>query len=349
MKLSTHAILEQLHEPPYSLRADLFGITKECPELPFGGELSLRSQLRAFVLEPLGGGFNRRTATILADFSRQAYRERPVDSDFPFGALHRPFSNSGCSFFERAHSRVLSADGVQLLIVKNGYGEIVAAFRGTEPARHLDGDWLRDIDVALARYNRAGDLGGGNAKLHNGFFKGYRKIENKLGVFLERLVAPPARLYFTGHSQGGALAAIAALDTVVKMKHGDYLEVPVAMYSFGAPRAMSLACVEALYSKLVPESYSVLIERDPVGKMPPLSRRPIEGPSGYSHLPNVVLMNDQVLPPSQDVTITFRYGPEYQPSPVGLSGALRDQDSHSLSRYRNLLRRDEFLREREGK
>ena len=75
--------------------------------------------------------------------------------------------------------------------------------------------------------------------VHSGFLQAYRNIRNELTVLLKSTLAgcnDVATLYFTGHSLGGALTSLAALDLAL---HRDALRLPTSVsiecHTFGAP------------------------------------------------------------------------------------------------------------------
>lgn len=102
------------------------------------------------------------------------------------------------------------------------------------------------------------------------------------------LTREPAHVCFTGHSLGGALATLAALDFKINslpridafMKSQQYsrisvsergkndLEVPpkqirVSMYNFGSPRVGNSAFAE-FFDKHVPDGFRIVVDGDPV-------------------------------------------------------------------------------------
>ena len=76
-------------------------------------------------------------------------------------------------------------------------------------------DWTTDaaIDKVSFRYDGTNY----SEAVHEGFRDGYRSVEDQLNAVLDEWKAPEvdgARVYFTGHSLGGALATLASLDQV---------------------------------------------------------------------------------------------------------------------------------------
>jgi len=98
------------------------------------------------------------------------------------------------------------------LAVSDGFG--VLAFRGTEADQLAD---LKvDADIRLATF-------AGEAKVHRGFLSGLDQVWPEVDRALQALDGLP--VWYTGHSLGAALAALAAAR-----------REPAALFTFGSPR-----------------------------------------------------------------------------------------------------------------
>lgn len=96
----------------------------------------------------------------------------------------------------------------------------VIVFRGTEAYD------LRDIQTDISIKMKDG--------MHEGFLKAWKAIEPKLLSYLAEInVGKDVPMYFTGHSMGGALAALAAVHL-----NGKGFDLR-AVYTYGAPRVSS--------------------------------------------------------------------------------------------------------------
>lgn len=107
--------------------------------------------------------------------------------------------------------------------VCTGNRATLIAFRGTEPLNVKD--WFTDLMIG-AVFAPAG-LG----KVHQGFDTAYRVIQSPLRQLLSDWKADDNPIWIAGHSLGGALAVLAAVDLTLNRK------LPVqGVYTFGQPR-----------------------------------------------------------------------------------------------------------------
>ncbi|MCP4991679.1 MAG: lipase family protein [Colwellia sp.] len=123
------------------------------------------------------------------------------------------------------------ATETQAFVAHNSRGIVVVAFRGTELVKLRD--LVTNINAELTKYERGGFV-------HSGFYaaiksvwerEGNEGISDHLRVLSEKKFLEKPRVWFTGHSLGGALATLAA-DLCVNVR-----EVQVqGLYTFGAPR-----------------------------------------------------------------------------------------------------------------
>jgi len=106
----------------------------------------------------------------------------------------------------------------------------VLAFRTTVTAM----DWLHDLDFRTTRFV-------GSAFVHRGFFRKYRSLRAQmLEIVAQR---KPTQLLLTGHSMGGAIACLAALDL-----HYQFEDIELHVVTFGSPRVGNRAFQDQLAS-----------------------------------------------------------------------------------------------------
>ena len=150
--------------------------------------------------------YSDRTAWIMAKCSEAAYRSG--------NELYEKLASG--KFVEITTFNNPDTDTQAFLAFADDFA--VLAFRGTEKN-------LRDIWTDLnARFYRVRD-----EAYHDGFAKAYLSVKEQIQSSLEEITHKP--LYITGHSLGGALATLAALDL-----ERDSL---AACYTFGSPRVGS--------------------------------------------------------------------------------------------------------------
>lgn len=189
--------------------------------------------------------------------SRFAYYD-PVDATpGPFGPIN---------------TLALSANGFEIVtmiqhqdtdtncLVLRGQHRIVFAFRGTASKKNVK----TDIAIQFVPYE---DNGG--CYVHAGFSSSYATIAGELHQVLKSILAEDEdesdidawQIYTTGHSLGGALATLAALDITKAFAR------QVIMYNFGSPR-VGCPNFQEYYDTQVPLSFRVVNEGDVVCGQP---------------------------------------------------------------------------------
>ncbi len=132
---------------------------------------------------------------------------------------------------------------------------IVLAFRGTGSAV----DWISDFIAQQTPYRPVKGAG----QSHKGFTDIYMSARNQVMDLLSGL-SPDKALFITGHSLGGALATLAALDIAINTPW----KSPV-VYTFAAPRVGDPSFVKA-YNYAVPTHFRFQNEFDMVPHLPPI-------------------------------------------------------------------------------
>jgi predicted lipase len=144
---------------------------------------------------------------------------------------------------------------------------MILAFRGTEGLFRKPADWLTNLDLTLVTADWLPPLKDGPPMVHRGFLRAYESIRPGLVTAFTEI--EPSHVYVIGHSLGGALAILAALD--IKMQ---FPGTHVAMYNFGSPRVGDPLFAH-IYDELVRNSYRVVHDGD---------RSPEQPREGYQHV-----------------------------------------------------------------
>ncbi|MBD2114127.1 MULTISPECIES: lipase family protein [Cyanophyceae] len=130
-------------------------------------------------------------------------------------------------------------------------------FRGSDKSI----DWMNNVQFRQQVY----PYGDGNTevKFHQGFMTAYFAVRKQLLDAMEKFVGQ--HVIVTGHSLGGALATIAALD--IQYNLGGKRDLSFEVYTFGAPRVGNRAMVES-YNGRIPNSYRFIYGWDIVTRIP---------------------------------------------------------------------------------
>ncbi|HXI73468.1 MAG TPA: lipase family protein [Verrucomicrobiae bacterium] len=145
----------------------------------------------------------------------------------------------------------------QALVIEQA-GCVIIAFRGTSNARDFvtDAKFFRELLVEEANGDRC--------EVHRGFLAAYESIIADLGHHLSCIVAGSRPVYITGHSLGGALAILVALE--LKRQGFNIAQV----YTFGQPRVGNAAFKRLYDFSLGASTFRVVYQEDIVARVPHL-------------------------------------------------------------------------------
>lgn len=162
----------------------------------------IEEQLPLFDIESLSAtDFSWKTALSLAVASKLAYSEKLLVEELAVDAL----GFDDCEF--------IAADSTECFWAANS-DAVLVSFRGTTDVA----DWLTDLNLASTRQPYG--------VVHRGFFFGFEVVREQLETKLGGVAGK--RLFFAGHSLGGALATIAAAAWSVNFQGA-------AVYTYGQP------------------------------------------------------------------------------------------------------------------
>jgi predicted lipase len=135
----------------------------------------------------------------------------------------------------------------QGFVAVNNQGDVVVAFRGSQTLR----DWFdTDFDISFKRYHRA--------MIHKGFYKALKSVYHGILPYLDQQIKIGKAIYITGHSLGGALAAVLAFR--LKRDYPDHVK-QLKLYTFGSPYVGNKRFAKEFNEM---ESYDITIIRDPI-------------------------------------------------------------------------------------
>jgi len=135
---------------------------------------------------------------------------------------------------------------------------VVIVFRGTESITEL----LADTDMLQVRYPYAASAG----KAHRGFTRLYGRAARDAVLRCLRKHSADKTILIAGHSLGGALATLCALDVAVHSK----FKQP-QLYTFASPKVGDAAFVAA-FDRAIRHSIRIVNESDLIPVLPPSLR-----------------------------------------------------------------------------
>ncbi|EKV02396.1 putative lipase [Leptolyngbya sp. PCC 7375] len=143
-------------------------------------------------------------------------------------------------------------------------------FRGSD----ADRDWLTNLDFARwsavtgavidnkqLDYPAVYGTSHSGVKMHSGFTKAYLAARSEIHAVIRQSEMP--RWLLTGHSLGGALAKLCAVD----LQYNFSPDISVEVYTFGAPRVGNKAFAES-YNRRVPNTWRFVNGNDVVSGLP---------------------------------------------------------------------------------
>jgi triacylglycerol lipase len=195
-------------------------------------------------------GFSKGLALFLADCCLQAYNHNNFKKTF-----NVPVGYALVDSITAAPFKALDFYG----FIMESDRSIVISFRGSR----TNPDWIADAAILQTHfpYTRI------TLKVHSGFAAIYKACRQQIINVLNTL-SSSKQLFVTGHSLGGALAVLCALDAAVNTGYKN----PV-MYNFGSPRVGNPKFVQ-VYNEIIQNSIRIVNTNDIVPLLPPASVRP---------------------------------------------------------------------------
>lgn len=170
-----------------------------------------------------------------------------------------------------------------VFVVQSRDGRVViVCYRGTEPANIVN--WLTDIDIEPERVAIPFPGSASEFDVHGGFYRNVRATRFEVLATLQRALEgnsirpdggpvdrPCEALYITGHSFGGALAALLGVMAVTEPAYEPIAERLRAVYTYGQPivGSASLAMAADAHPFLGPNVVRYIYGNDVVTRLPP--------------------------------------------------------------------------------
>jgi len=178
-------------------------------------------------------------------------------------------------------SQVIETENLQCF---TGYDRVneryVISFRGSNNFNN----WLTNFNAIPAQYPNAPQLD--DPKIHPGFLAAFRALEEAgLRDAIIAMFAEEADVLVTGHSLGGALATVAALELKQNPRYQALNIRSVAAWPFASPRVVNQE-LAALFNDVMDSSWRVVYRYDPVATVPTKAM-------GYYHVGTEVWYNYQ--------------------------------------------------------
>jgi len=136
--------------------------------------------------------------------------------------------------------------------------ELLISFRGSESPDN----WIHDFDFVQVHYNGAP----GNVEVHKGFYSSYQVVEDTVRKIVSSILRanPHLTVTITGHSLGGALSILCAIDLV---KTGIVNANKTKVINFGQPRVGNEDFAK-YYNQINIKTIRVINQRDIIPHVP---------------------------------------------------------------------------------
>jgi hypothetical protein len=157
---------------------------------------------------------------------------------------------------------------------------VILCYRGTETGNLAN--WIGDAEVGSESSTLSLCDGAEKVRVHAGFHRNVRATwcevlreltfaaeGRSLANPAERVERPLEALYVTGHSLGGAMAALFALTISANSVHRSLADRLRAVYTFGQPMAVAAPLPQAAH-EVEQRLFRHIMPRDPVPALPPV-------------------------------------------------------------------------------
>ncbi|MEO1402604.1 MAG: lipase family protein [Cyanobacteria bacterium J06635_1] len=178
--------------------------------------------------------------------------------------VYRDFSNIKFSGWHNIQPAPMEdkRTGTQLAILENPSTKLaVIVFRGSDDEKDWFTNFKLDQEKKELIYPDIYAQASSPVRMHSGFIEAYLSVRDQIHKYIRNSSATQYRM--TGHSLGGALAKLCAID----LQYNFGSTITVEAYTFGAPKVGNKAFVES-YNRRVPNSWRVVNGWDVVSGLP---------------------------------------------------------------------------------
>jgi predicted lipase len=210
---------------------------------------------------------NPSLALLCARLCRDIYQDFLPEFRFPdLPNLEPKFVESLDDGFTDTQAAILTDEETNRLYI---------VFRGSDKPI----DWINNVQLRQQVYPYSD--GNSEVKFHRGFMAAYFAIRDTLLEVVDQF--QDKHIITTGHSLGGALATIGALDLQYNLGEADNFSF--SAYTYGAPRVGNLALVES-FNRRVTDSHRFVYGWDVVTRVP-------REWQGYGHVDRAVQLGNR--------------------------------------------------------
>lgn len=218
--------------------------------------------------------FSIRKALFFAKISNESYQS---PSDVNFSTI----SSDLQVLSHIKNTNTILRDTEMYVLYDNQNNSLILSFRGSEKISEEIRDWINNFTAI--QFPFLTDVTESNGLVHAGFYTAYSGIRKELIDFVLNKIRDYniEKISITGHSLGGGLATISALDLTIHIPN-----IEIEVYTYGSPRVGNPEFSD-YYNDIVPNSFRIVNENDLATFVPP----PNTAGLYYRHINTLVFLD----------------------------------------------------------
>jgi len=275
-----------------------------------------------FYFESKAVGYHPNNAYSLARLAYLAYKEEETIinskllSGFSFKKVIDP--DPIWKTFKDIYSGISIRD-TEAIIAENPE-MVIVAFRGTQPTSLVD--WITDAHF------RHSTKGSGGYGVHHGIYEALMSVWDHIKPHITKKEGKT--LWFTGHSLGGGLAALATANCLFDQSLNINPE-QLRLYTYGQPKVGGEDFIKAFNAKLKNQAFRLINNNDIVPLLPlSLSELPVQLPNLVNYLPKL-----RIEPLNLHTVIDYYHGGHFRQ--FDKNGILQDESFGFADRTADLI------------